>query len=126
MSDPFERKSVAEERQLCLDDLATFEQFLNSANTLYGTARALIEASKEEQAMRAVQRLRFALQFQADMTHCLLADLHFVATGSDDFDHEAWLAATEERDYSALGVAQDPGETARYLSGTDLGGDHND
>ena len=101
MSDPFERKSTPEERQLCLGDLGTFDEFLSNARSLYRTARTLIEAENEDQAMRAVQRLSFALQFQAELNQCLLADLHFVATGSEDFDHEAWLSATGERDYSA-------------------------
>lgn len=125
MAGAFERESIEQEIASCLEDLEIVEQFAGRISALACRAYQMTKSGDVEGAMRLVQRIRFQLQFRNDLLEVLIGDLHFLATGNDDFDHEAWCRASGERDYSALDCCTLTLESAAYMAGLDLkGGDH--
>ncbi|MEQ8340104.1 MAG: hypothetical protein RID15_14005 [Marinovum algicola] len=99
MTNPFEREDSQREFEHCRAELSGTLAWCDNIKSTACMALELSGAGEIEKAMRVVQRMRSQLRFQADMLETLLGDFHFVATGSDEFDHENWLSATGEHDY---------------------------
>jgi len=120
MSDPFKREDSAREQGHCRGDLVGILTWCDLIGGLGCVALDNLDAGEIDRTMRVVQRIRSQLQFHADMMQVLLGDLHFVATGIDEFDHEEWLSATGEHDYSALEFAVNTERETGYMLGAGL------
>lgn len=120
MSDPFERENSEREQGHCRSNLTDILTWYELIGGLGCVALVNLDAGEIDRTMRVVQRIRCQLQFHADMMEVLLGDLHCVATGSDEFDHEEWLSATGEHDYSALDFAVNTEREIGYILGAGL------
>lgn len=120
IDNPFERGDCQVEEAKVSSSMTDFLAFIGDAAQFGMAAEAKMRAGDFEAAMRLIQRIRYKLQFKNDDLHSLLTDLHFLATGSDDFDIDAWFEGTGEHDYSALDLATNLQEEIAYMSGSDL------
>lgn len=119
---PFQRDTLDDEHASAIEDL---NNIAFSAERMSGFAAKAVEAVERgdpETAMRYVQRVRYLCQMRADFAVLLLDDLHFLATGNEDFDHEAWMEAQGERDYDALSFATCLATHLGYMKGEDIAG----
>lgn len=119
---PFQRDTCEDEQASCIEDLNNIAFFGERMSGFAAKAVEAVERGDPETAMRYVQRVRFLCQMRADIAELLLDDLHFLATGNEDFDHEAWLAAQGERDYDALTFATCLATHLDYMTGEDIAG----
>ena len=119
---PFPRDTCDDELASAIEDLENIAFFGERIGDFAAKARGAVEAGALETAMRYVQRVRYLCQMRADFAVLLLDDLHFLATGSEDFDHEAWLTAQGEYDYDALAMATSVATHLIYITGEDIAG----
>jgi Holliday junction resolvasome RuvABC ATP-dependent DNA helicase subunit len=122
MDDIFERGTVEEQIAAAIVDLNCLAETGKRLEEFATRGIEAVERGKPQIAMRYVQRIRFLCQMNADVQLMLLDDLHVLATGLEDFDHEAWLEAQGEQDYDAVTFAMKILDLAPYAAGRDIEG----
>tara|TARA_R100000935_G_scaffold775_1_gene2673 strand:+ start:927 stop:1307 length:381 start_codon:yes stop_codon:yes gene_type:complete len=120
------RENCAEEQVNVINDLDNILVFADNIQRLALAAKAAVSGGQPEVAMRIVQRIRYQCQLRADFAVLLLDDLNFLSSGIDEFEHEAWMQAQAERDYSALDFALGHEVQIAYMMGADITGDRDE
>ena len=103
----------------CCEDLELLRHSAEQIAFLADRAYWKLQAGDPVKAMRLVQRVRYQMQFRAELMKAVMGDLNNLATGEDDFDHAAWLKGVGERDFSEDERDLSLGNSA-YMAGLDL------